>query len=57
MKYVVIGFGWKCIFTVSDRCEAIEKAFELANEVHVDTWLLYDYSLNLLADCQEGVLR
>lgn len=57
MKYVVIGLGWRYNFTAYDCYKAIEKAFEVANEVHADTWLLYDDSLNLLADCQEGVLK
>lgn len=54
MQYVIIGFGYKEIIEAPNAVEAFAAALGVADRERLDSWLLYDRDLNLIADGSGG---
>lgn len=51
MEYVIIGFGYKEIYTAETAREAAEHAAEVARRERLQSYLVYDRAGNEIACC------
>lgn len=52
MEYVIIGFGYKEIYTAETAREAAEHAAEVARREKLSSYIVYDRAGNEVACCE-----